>query len=695
MSTQRTFCRLCEVGCGLVAEVVDGRIERLRPDHEHPATAGFACKKGLVALDVHRDPDRLDVPLARQADGGFLPVGWDDALAGIGARLRAIVEESGPSAVAVYVGNPTAFNASSQVGMGLFMLGLGGGRMFSSGTQDCSNKFAVAEVLYGSMQLHPVADLDHTHHALLLGTNPRISGGSFVQRADTVSALRAIGARGGTVRFVNPVAIEPDLGETVQLRPDTDAYLLAAMLHEIERRQGFDEGALAGHTRHLDVLRTFVAPYSPEVVAPVVGIPAAKIAAMADEFASAPSACAHMSTGVNMGRQGALAYWLVQMLVLVTGNLDRRGGTYLPARALPVRPFEPPATDFVESRWGSYRPSGTQLPGALLADMIEDTDEPVRALIVLAGNPLLTMTGADRLEGALGSLDLLVSLDIYRNATGELAHYVLPCTDQYERGDLNTFVQGMQLDPFVQWTDRVVPPAGERRTEFRIFGDLVRAMGRDPLVDPETPDPLALVYDGGLASCGLSVAELASRPAGFARIAEDGPGTFLDRALLGDGVLDCAPAPLLPSLERAHMLFDELAAEPSGQVKLIARRTRNTLNSWFQNVERLRDARSDGNPLFVHPDDAARLDVTDGVTVRVYNEHGCVHAPVRIDPTLRPGVVAMTHGFGNDRTTGMRVAQQHPGSNVNVLTPSGAGTFDPFSSMSHLTGIPVEVVPIS
>ena len=209
--------------------------------------------------------------------------------------------------------------------MGLFMLGLGGGRVFSSGTQDCSNKFAVAEVLYGSMQLHPVPDLDHTDHALLLGTNPRVSGGSFVQHADTVSALRAIGARGGTVQFVNPVAIEPDLGETVQVRPDTDAYLLAAMLHEIERCHGFDEQALGDAF----ATSTWSVRSSPRIhqpgVAPIVGISADKIAAMADEFAKAPSACAHMSTGVNMGRQGALAYWLLQMLVLVTGNMDRRG----------------------------------------------------------------------------------------------------------------------------------------------------------------------------------------------------------------------------------------------------------------------------------------------------------------------------------------------------------------------------------
>ena len=334
---------------------------------------------------------------------------------------------------------------------------------------------------------------------------------------------------------------------------------------------------------------------------------------MADEFATASSACAHMSTGVNMGRQGALAYWLLQMLVLVTGNMDRRGGTYLPARALPVRPFEPPEVDFVESRWGEYRPSGTQLPGALLADMIDDPDEPLRALIVLAGNPVLSMTGSGRLADALGSLDLLVSMDIYRNATAELAHYVLPCTDQYERSDINTFVQGMQLRPFVQWTDRVVPPAGERRSEFRIFGDLVRAMGREPLVDPQTEDALALVYDGGLATCDLSVATLAQQPAGVAMIHDDGPGTFFDRAILGsDGVLDCAPTPLRPSLDRAHVIFDELAAEPATQLKLIARRTRNTLNSWFQNIERLRDARSDGNPLYVHPDDARRLGVADG-----------------------------------------------------------------------------------
>jgi anaerobic selenocysteine-containing dehydrogenase len=693
VTAHRTFCRLCEVGCGLVAEVVDGRIDRLRPDHDHPVTAGFACKKGLVALDVHHDPDRLSLPLAR-GERGFEPVRWDAALAGIGARLNDVVDRWGPSAVAVYIGNPTAFNAAAQVGMGLFMMGLGGGRVFSSGTQDCSNKFAVAEVLYGSMMVHPVPDLEHTHHALLLGSNPRISGGSFVQVADPVSSLRAIAARGGTVRFVNPVAIEPDIGETVQIRPDTDAYLLAAMLNEIDRTSGFVEGAAAGRVKNVEAVRSFVAAFPPERVAPIVGIPADKIAAMAREFAAAPSACAHMSTGVNMGRQGALAYWLLQMLVLVTGNLDRRGGTCAPARALPARPFEPPAQDFVASRWGDYRPSGSQLPGALLADMIEDTDEPVRALIVLAGNPLLTMTGAGRLERALASLDLLVSMDIYRNATGELAHYVLPCTDQYERSDLNTFVQGMQVRPFVQWTDRVVEPQGERRSEFRIFGEVLRAMGREPLVDPETADPLALVYDAGLATSGLSVADLAQRDAGVAILDDLAPGGFFDTSILTpDGRLDCVPPAFVSTLDRAHGIFDELLAESPTQLKLIARRTRNTLNSWFQNIDRLRDQRIDGNPIYLHPDDAQRLGVQDGQTVRMWNANGEVVAPVRFDVSLRQGVVAMTHGFGNAATAGMRVAQAHPGVNVNVLTPSGAGSFDPFSSMSQLTGVPVELAP--
>lgn len=693
-TTRSTFCRLCEAGCGLVAEIgVDGRVDAVRPDVDHPVTKGFACNKGLLCTAIHRDPARLDHPSIRLADGSFARGSWDDALDDIARRLRAIIDEHGPSAVGLYMGNPTAFNATAGAAAGLFMMHLGSDRLFTAASQDCANKFAIAEMLWGSAQIHLVADVDRTDHLLLLGTNPRISKGSFLAMPDPVGRLASIEARGGVVRFVDPRRGEPNVGETIRIKPDTDVYLLAAMLCEIDRTVGFDAGG-AARVRDLDALRSFVATFTPERVANVVGIDASTICTMAREFATAPSAAAHCSTGVNMGRHGALAYWLLHMLVLLTGNLDRPGGNISVARgtAPPPRSRGIGAGDFVDSPWGAFRPTSGGMPGALLADMITTSEHPIRALICMAGNPVLSIGGGDRLRDAFAGLELLVSIDYYRNATAELAHHVLPAADWFEREDLNTFVQGMQVEPFVQWTPALVQPHAQRRTERDIFAALSDRLGHPPIFGPDA-DMLAMLNDGALGVHALSMAALRSTPGGVVPLPRTEPGGFLDRSAEG-GMLDGAPEMLASARQRAVEMFDALAAEPPEQLRLITRRTSHTINTAMQNVERLKRGAGADNPLYLAPEDAARLGVVDGGRVRVSNAYGVVEANAKIDPTLREGAVAMTHGFGNARTSGQPVAQRHPGVNVNALSPTGPGSFDPVSTMSHLTGIPVDVVAI-
>ena len=691
--TRTTYCRLCEVGCGLVAEVEDGRITRLRPDKDHPVSAGFACNKGLLSLDVHHDPARMSVPQRRTAEGTFVDETWDDVLDDIATRLAAIIDEHGPSSVALYLGNPTAFNAIAGPSAGLFLLQIGSDRIFTAGSQDCSNKFAIGELLWGSAQTHLVADLDRTDHVLLLGTNPRVSKGSFLVMPDPVAKLAEIEARGGTVRFVDPRHCEPKVGETVQVKPDTDVYLLAAMLHEVDRSVGFDTDGAARVT-DLDALRSFVAQFPAERVAPVVGLPAEKIVAMAREFAGAPTASVHVSTGVNMGRHGALAYWLTTMLSLLTGNLDRPGGNIAATRATAPNPASTPTgpEGFVDSPWGPYRVNTGGQPGALLASMIREGEPPIRALISVAGNPVLSIGGGDDLAEAIAGLDLVVTVDFYRNATGELADHVLPALDWYERQDLNTFVQGTQVTPYVQWSAPVVEPAGERRSEQRIFAELAERMGHPPVFGPDG-DVLSMLYDGTLAEHGLSMAALRESDDGVAVLAPTEPGGFLDQ-MTPEGTLEGAPAMLEPARERAVAIFDELLSEPADQLKLITRRTSHTINSALQNVERLKKGAGADNPLFLSPADAERLGVADGGRVRISNRFGSIEAAARIDDTLRVGVVAMTHGFGNAKTNGQPVAQAHPGVNVNALSPVGPGTFDPVSTMSQLTGIPVDVEPV-
>ena len=392
-----------------------------------------------------------------------------------------------------------------------------------------------------------------------------------------------------------------------------------------------------------------------------------------------------------MGRQGALAYYLAQMLSLVTGNLDREGGNILPARGVPPMSMPPEATATRSTPWGDYVPARGTPPGALLADMILESETPLRAMIVSAGNPALSIGGGERLAEALGRLDLLVCVDFYRNATGELADWVLPAADWFEREDLNYFVQGVQVDPYLQWTDAVVPPRGERRTEAWIFSRLLQALGRPSLFDLPGDDWMSAVWDGRLAESGHSIAALREAEGHVLRLAPAAHGGFLDRVAEG-ARFDACPPSIEAGFARADALFEEELERPEDALKLITRRTHFMLNSALQNVKTLREAKGGRtNPLFMNPADALDRGLADGQWVRVRNANGEIRAELELDDHLSPGVVAMSHGFGNAGTTGMPVAQSSPGVNVNVLSPTGKGRFDPIGGMSQLTGIPVEV----
>jgi hypothetical protein len=342
----------------------------------------------------------------------------------------------------------------------------------------------------------------------------------------------------------------------------------ATMLCEIDRTVGFD-AAGAARVRDLAELRAFVSQFPPERVAAVVGVDPGTIVATAQEFAAAPTASAHCSTGVNMGRHGALAYWLLHMLVLLTGNLDRTGGNIAVARATSPTPRSGAAgpDGFVASPWGSYRPNAGGQPGALLGDMIRAGENPIRAFICVAGNPALSIGGGRTLGDALASLDLLVTVDYYRNATGELADYVLPAADWFEREDLNTFVQGTQPEPFVQWTPSLVPPQGECRTEWEIFAGLTERLGLESILGPDT-DILAALHDGALAQHGLSMAALRTADRNLSLLPARAPGGFLDE-MTEDGTLDGSPEMLAPARRRSVKAFEELSAEASDQLKLI------------------------------------------------------------------------------------------------------------------------------
>jgi len=676
----RTYCRICEAACGFVAEVEDGDVRRLVPDAEHPVSRGFGCVKGPAMIEVHRDPARLDHPERRRPnDGGrWERASWREAIADIGVRLKKLRDEHGPDAVGVYIGNPTAFNVGLSIYAAGFLAALGTRNFFNAASLDCQNKFAVSEEMFGHYVIQPIPDLDHTDFFLCLGSNPLVSQMSFVAMPRALERLKAIAARGGRVVFVNPRRTETAqaVGEQQFIRPDTDAYLLMGMLRVIFDEELEDRAACA-HVTHVDELRRAARAFSLDDVAAATGIARETVVELARSFARAPSANAYCSTGVNQGSFGSLAFLAVQALNVVTGNMDRAGGALVPSRAVRfsklarllgrLRPPRP-------SRIGNFPPVAESLPTGILADEILTPGAgQIRALLCIAGNPLLSAPSGTRLGEALRSLDLLVSIDLYRNETGALGHWTLPSTDWLEREDFPLVQAGMQPEPYAQLSPAVVPARGERRSEPEILVEIARAaglrmFGTRGLTSVFARLPPKRLYPWVSRVVGLPPSRTP------VLVAPDEPGAFLKSVPTKDGRIDVGPAKVLADVPRAVERCAREASEPQG-LRLIGRRQKRSHNSWMNDLPKLRRG-DDGCRLAIHPADAARLGVADGARVAVTSAAGRVEVEARLDEELMPGTVSMPHGW--------RI-------NVNLLAADGPAALEPLSGMVRYNGIEVDV----
>lgn len=718
MPTVTTFCRICEASCGLLADVDRGELVALRPDPDHVVSRGYACVKGIRYADVHRSADRLRHPLRRVGDR-FERVGWDDALAEIGARYRAIRATHGPHATGFYIGNPVAFSTLHPIFLKGFLSALGTRNVFSSGSQDCNNKFLVSQLMYGSPAHQPIPDLDATRCLVVLGSNPAVSHMSFVHAPRPMERIKEIERRGGRVFFVDPRRNESAriAGEHVFIRPDTDVFFLLSFLHEVVERGGVDHTVVDAHMRGLGRVSDLAASYPAARTAEVTGVDGRTLGAIVDAYLTADGASLYCSTGVNQGRHGSLAYWLLNVINAVTGNLDRRGGTLVAPGLFDVAAIAKRAgigEGGPRSRVGDLPSVMDSLPAAIMADEITTPGpERVRAMFVSAGNPVLSCPDEARMREALGQLELLVSIDLFRNETAELADFVLPATSFLERPDLPLAVHGMQPIPYLQYTGAVVPPDGEQREEPVIYEQLARACGRPLFASRAATLGLRLGRALGrlpgigsrarLDSAAMLGALLrGSRVATRAQLERAPHGVLLPpvrggdllgrRVLTEDGKVDLAPEPLCseaPAILEAALDGERL---DRGRLKLVSKRELRSHNSWLHNADSLLGRRTT-NLVYAHPEDARAAGVTDGQRVRVTSASGSVELPLRLTEDLMVGTVALPHGWGHDRARGLRVAKSAPGVNVNRLAAAGPEAVERFAGMSHLNGILVTLEP--
>lgn len=717
MATTTTFCRICEALCGLEVDVENGDIADIRPDPNHVATRGFGCLKGLKQHKMYASPDRLLYPEARSGDA-WRRVTWDDAMRGIGDKVRDIKERHGSDSIAMYVGTAAGFSVLHPIFAQGFMTGLGSRSMYSSATQDCANKFAVSREMYGFPFTLPFPDVRRTKCLIVVGANPVVSKWSFLQVPNPPQHLKEIVARGGKVWVIDPRRTETAkvAGEHVFIRPDTDVFFYLSFLNELVARGAVDRPRLAEHATGFDRVAEIARAWPAERTAEITRIAPEVLRTIVGDYIAADGAALYSSTGVNMGSNGSLCYWLQEVINAASGNLDRSGGTLVGQGLVDFPAFGKKTGTLLRrdtSRIGGLPSVNDAFAGGVLADEIL-TPGPgqVRALFVTGGNPLLTMPNAGRLKRAFSELELLVTVDIYKNETGSLAHYVLPATSPFERPDLPflfPLMLGLQSKPYVQATPALVQPKGEQRDEATIYLDLCRAcdaplfgsraaqltLGALRKAKGSVPQELLLSALLRITGSGGFSTLSAKHPHG--KLREDhAPQAFLGkRVLTDDGKVNLAPDALVQQAgERLDADF-EREQKNRTRLKLISKRAVTTHNSWTHNISDFVAGDKSTNYLYLHPEDGARLGIADGSLADVASETATVRLPVRWLKDLMPGTVALPHGWGHQHAKGLSVASKTGGVNVNLLAADGPDKLERVSGMAHLTGIVVDVRPAS
>lgn len=718
-----TFCRICEAQCGLKVTVENDRITAITPDEDHVVSKGYACIKGLTFEDFRTSPDRLTQPL-KKMNGQFVAIPWQQAFEEIGAKVKQLRKDHGDNSVALYFGNPIAFSLLYPIYINGFVAGLNTFKFFNTGTLDCNNKFVASHEIYGSPMALTYPDVDRNQFLLIMGGNPAISKMSFIHLPHPVKRLQAIVERGGRVVNINPRRTETakQVGEHLFIRPDTDVFFLASFLKEILDRDRQIPGVvkherIKQHMTGFEKLSAVVEDWPAERTASVTGIPAETLQALVSAYLAADGAALYMSTGVNQGSNGTLAYWLQEVINAITGNLDKLGGVQmgegifdypkLLAKSLPPTQY---------SRIGNTPSFLQALPAPLMADeILEPGDDRVRALFVISGNPAITSTNSDKFANALDKLELKVSIEIFRNKTAEHADYVLPGSHFAERADVPFMFAslcGTTPVPWFQYTDALVKPPGEAKDELwilqqlakhcdaplfgsRIFQGLMNmaeALGKLPWLGrrlTSTPERLLnLVCRLGKQG---SLNKLRQYPHGLLRAVQTENNYLGKRVVQADGKIHLAPELLVKEAQqRLEKCFAE-KQQASQSFFLITKRERFSHNSWSHNHEKYITKDRQTNYLYMHPADAAEKNIKDLDSVKVSSVAGSVVLPIKLDDDMMPRSVALPHGWGHGDAKGLSIAQHAAGVNVNILAADGPDHMEPLSGMAQFNGIPVEI----
>ncbi|GAA6131577.1 molybdopterin-dependent oxidoreductase [Halopseudomonas sabulinigri] len=687
-------CHLCEAICGLAIETEGERILSIKGDAQDSFSRGHICPKAVALQDIQNDPQRLRQPVKRVGDE-WHTIGWDEAFELVAHRFAAIQREHGNNAVGVYMGNPNVHNYGSMTHGNYFLGQLRTRQRYSATSVDQLPHHLVSLWLYGHMLMIPIPDIDHTDFFLMLGANPIASNGSIMTVPDVGKRIKELKGRGGKLVVVDPRRSETAevASEHLFIQPGTDVALLLGLLNTLFAEELTKASPALDATLGLNEVAAAVRPFSAEKMAAHCGITVEQIKQLARDFAAAERAVCYGRMGVSVQRYGTLCQWLIQVINLVTGNLDAPGGSLFPE----------PAFDVVSKGRGGHfnawqsRVSGLpefngELPSAVLAEEILTPGEgQIRALFTSAGNPVLSTPNGRQLDEALAGLDFMVSVDLYINETTRHADIILPPTSSLEHDHYDITFNNFAVRNVTRYNEPVLPKPEGALHDWEIFVGLGQAFARvngQPARETMPPAEMVdLAMRSGPHGERLSLAELQQHPHGI----DLGPlqPNLLRRIQTESKKIELAQPLMLQDLQRVAAELQGLMPQ-QGELRLIGRRHVRSNNSWMHNYQRLVKGKP-RDQLLMHPRDLAERGLQDGQLVTVRSRIGAVNVLVSATDEVAQGVVSLPHGWGHNRSgTQIEVAERNAGVSVNDLTDERF--FDPVTGNAAVNGVRVEVV---
>jgi len=678
LKTHHRVCHLCEAMCGLVIQTDGDRILDIRGDHNDPLSRGHVCPKAVSLKDIHEDPDRLRKPLKRirSETGVFehVEIEWSEALDLAAEALASTIQQHGVDAVGAYFGNPSVHNYGMLTHQRNLFRHIRTRNRFSATSVDQLPHHLVSLWCFGHMLLQPVPDVDRTQYFLMLGANPLASNGSMWTVPDVRRRLKALTARGGKLVVIDPRRTETAelASEHLFIRPGSDAAFLLAVLHVLFRDDRVAPGPLSDFTDGLEAVGEAVKHLTPAWAAEKTGISASDIERIAHEFSRAEAAICYGRMGVSTQAFGALCQWAIQVINIVTGNLDKPGGSLFTLPAMDqVTNTSPGGFARFFSRGRGLPEFNYELPAAAMVEEIQTPgDGQIRLMFTGAGNPVLSTPNGGALDEALEELDFMISLDPALNETTRHADVILPPTSPLEHDHYDIGFHNLAIRNTARYNPPIFEKSEDALHDWEIFAALGDRLAHLLDLEPMPAHPPHQLVDGALrigpygdtSTWQLSIEKLRAHPSGI----DFGPlqPSCPERLQTPGKRIRLAIPEVLRDIDR---LVAEDAAPAEGY-RLIGRRHVRDNNSWMHNHHRLMK----GKPrcqLLMHPNDVASEGWQSGMTVTVKSRVGQIDAELAASDEVMPGVVSLPHGYGHGRSgTRADIANRHAGVSCNDVT---------------------------